>query len=227
MPSNFTHHILSDQGTTLAAMVTRFAHAFYKGGADNIDAPLASISVPPHFYTEREEAKDRLDRALAFDDATWAEKAATNGAEYIRYYTDAKAYKAAVRARYEAMVARVEDWTPPSQNHQALKDFILAHLAECMDVDCPLGEAEQYDEMIEKAKFEITGPELKAQYLEAARKDFDRRDEQLRLRVAEVTMANGWIEQLQENLEAIGSEPELPPLPKLVPNVGAMAEVDK
>jgi len=41
-----------------------------------------------------------------------------------------------MRERYEAMLAQVKAWTPPTSEHQGLKDFMVEQLEESIDFDC-------------------------------------------------------------------------------------------
>lgn len=50
-------------------------------------------------------------------------------AQYIRD-------KHALRAKYAAMLAQAKDWTPPTPDHQGLKDFMVKQIEESIDFDC-------------------------------------------------------------------------------------------
>lgn len=41
------------------------------------------------------------------------------------------------RDRYEAMLQKVEDWTPPTSEHEGLKEFMFSQLTQSIEFDCP------------------------------------------------------------------------------------------
>ena len=53
-----------------------------------------------------------------------------------REYEESLAKRAAMRERYEAMLVQVKAWTPPTSEHQGLKDFMAKQLEESIDFDC-------------------------------------------------------------------------------------------
>ena len=46
----------------------------------------------------------------------------------------------AVRQRYSAMLQRVNDWVPPTEEHYGLKDFMIKQLQGSIDFDCKVYE---------------------------------------------------------------------------------------
>lgn len=60
-------------------------------------------------------------------------------AEYasaLESYEQRRAKNAAMRARYEAMLADVERWTAPTQDHEGMKKFMREQLQESIRFDC-------------------------------------------------------------------------------------------
>jgi hypothetical protein len=89
------------------------------------------------------------DQCLAKAEADLAEFEALDPAGRRAAYEAAKAAEAepdygeeapgpvdVVRERYEAMIAKVEAWVPPSPDHQELKAWMLRRLRESLDWDC-------------------------------------------------------------------------------------------
>lgn len=70
-----------------------------------------------------------------------------------------------LKAKYEQMIDKVNNWIPPSKDHQQLKEFMLDQLTKSMKFDCNdeyyLEVIPQYDpqqwlsEKVEKAKHNI------------------------------------------------------------------------
>lgn len=96
------------------------------------------IKFPPDPWYEK-----CVDRALA--DLSSAEKFTLEQAaraaqvDYDRAVHDEKvttAKNAAVKARYEAMLAKALAWQPPTSDHSGLKDFMIEQLTVSMKHDC-------------------------------------------------------------------------------------------
>ncbi len=51
-------------------------------------------------------------------------------------WTENKTLREGQRLRYESMLDQVKDWTPPTPDHQGLKDFMVQQLTESIRCDC-------------------------------------------------------------------------------------------
>ena len=49
---------------------------------------------------------------------------------------EAQKKDAAVRARYEAMIEKVQAWNPPTSEHTEMKKFMLSQLRDSIEFDC-------------------------------------------------------------------------------------------
>lgn len=130
MPTGYT--VFIEEGCGFEEFVWRCARAIGACGMmrdDPIDAPVLDEFSPNDHYAKavvRAEAEiARLVRMTAKDleDAGAAERAETV-AENTRYAEEHRE-KAAL---YDAMLARVEAWVPPSADHVGLKDFMLEQI---------------------------------------------------------------------------------------------------
>lgn len=138
---------------------------------------------------ERERYREMGDEEAADD---WQESfvAAT------RYLADFRAKRESLRERYDEMVERVEAWTPPTDDHVALKDFMLSQLRESIEFDT----GGSYEPELPTP---VTGAEHRAAKIDR----LDREVERARASVAESAERNQWrqkwVRDLRESLSGV------------------------
>ena len=138
MPTGYTSN-LHDGEQTFEEFVLGCARAF---GAlilmrdDPADAEIPDEFTPSTWAADSlVEARQKLAELNAMT-ADQVEAAAT--AEYdeaVRYWEEQVAKTAAIRSRYEAMLAEVDAWQPPSADHVNLKEFMRSQLRESIRFD--------------------------------------------------------------------------------------------
>lgn len=140
MPTGYTAAVADGKITTLPAFALRCARAF---GAtidmrdDSMDAPIPEQLEPSGRYRLfAEKAADKLLwlQGLSPIEARRAMQQEHSAAMAVwreRSFEDAK-----TRARYQAMLAEVAAWDPPSQDHLRLKEFMLEQLQTSIKHDC-------------------------------------------------------------------------------------------
>ncbi|KVO95525.1 hypothetical protein WL21_32640 [Burkholderia ubonensis] len=140
MPTGYTADIA--KGITFEQYAWDCARAF---GAlvtlrDEPHAPIPERFEPDGYYQKRlEEVHATLVRIsewtpeeiaseyqIAFDSLTAAHQKRIDDAE-------------ALRAKYEAMLAQVRAWQPPTPDHVAYKEFMESQIVESIKFDCCLG----------------------------------------------------------------------------------------
>jgi hypothetical protein len=140
MPTGYTSDLYDGTPVAFPEFAMRCARAF---GAlvtmrdSSMDAPVPEEFKPSSHHSDKlaalREERVRLGSRtpgewLAAYDAHVSEVGASNAA--------AAAESNERRRRYEAMIAEVEHWEPPSTDHRDLKDFMLSQLRESIDFDC-------------------------------------------------------------------------------------------
>ncbi len=131
MPTGYTS-IIEEREVSFEEFTWRCARAF---GAlimmrdDSMDAPIPQKFKPEPYYEEwLRKAQEELTRlqAMAVDEA---EIAATSEYEAARTsWAKHEAKAVALTARYAALRAKVADWTPPSEEHAGLKQFMIEQI---------------------------------------------------------------------------------------------------
>jgi hypothetical protein len=140
MPTGYTAGVADGKITAFQTFALQCARAF---GAtilmrdDPMDAPIPESFEPSAFYAgELAKAQDELARlrSLTPDEAARARDDAH--AEAVASWIRRVAERTETRNRYNAMLAEVVKWEPPTTEHVALKEFMLQQLHESIRFDC-------------------------------------------------------------------------------------------
>lgn len=144
MPTGYTAGIKPEGGVTFEQFVMGCARAF---GAlvtmrdDPADAAIPDEFKPDADHRDRiEAAEQRLLDITAMPLDVAARHAAESHAEAMRRHADREREAAAQRAAYEAMLAKVRAWEPPTPDHQELRSFMLSQIRESIEFDCRVYE---------------------------------------------------------------------------------------
>jgi len=104
------------------------------------------------------------------------------------------------KERYESMIAKVEAWTPPSNEHVNLKEFMLSQLYESIKFDC---SGHYFTESLRYLQSRTPEGWLE-QKKEAANRDIEYYTDLLKKEREEVEGRNLWKTQLMDSLEGGG-----------------------
>lgn len=89
------------------------------------------------YYDETEaKAKAKLRKLDAITPATANREAAKDYEAALARHADERSRTDATRARYEAMLVRVDSWEPPTPEHEGFKQFMREQLQQSIDFDC-------------------------------------------------------------------------------------------
>jgi hypothetical protein len=144
MPSGITAPIAEGKDITAAEFLIRCAKQF--GGLMHMqDEPLSAPIVPREANLDHyDKSIARLEKDLAKYQAMSLEEAEAaveeDYQEDLARHNQITADKNATRARYEAVLAKVRTWVPPTPEHDNLKEFAVKQLVESIDWDCKVYE---------------------------------------------------------------------------------------
>ena len=153
MPTRYTAHIEDGEITTGKEFLRLCTRAF--GIAIDVkDEPLStptpSSFEPSPFY------KESYDRALKkleeVNKMTFDESKIQMRADYEKRISDYKRYaeqETAMNEKYAKVRKEVEEWIPPTEEHEGLKNFALEQIDMCVT------KQEYIDEYLEKSKEEF------------------------------------------------------------------------
>jgi hypothetical protein len=194
MPTGYTADVADGKVTDFRTGALRCARAF---GAtimqrdDPMDQPPKLREESPYYAESvaRDEARVAYLATLTPEEAE-REAAAQFDAAMVRH-REYEEERTVTRNRYNAMLAQAVQWTPPTPEHQGLKDLMIQQLTESIKYDCgPLWAAPE----------RMSGAEWLAAEQEAAERSLTRSRESLREERERVKEANGWITALYESM---------------------------
>jgi hypothetical protein len=165
MPTGYTAPIYEGKDITFPEFAMQCARAF---GAlitmrdDPADAPIPDEFTPAPYYQQNlDRARTRLAELEGWTDEQWAAKAQRDYEESIRSAAAANARNIAMRERYEAMLAQVEAWEPPTPDHEELKQFMASQIRDSIEHDCYAVDAPE----------QMSAEDYKARQVADARRD--------------------------------------------------------
>lgn len=165
------------------------------------DEPLAPApdSLPVYSYHETRlaESRARLAEVEAWTDEQAEAAADAAWAEAERQYSEALAEVAGRKERYSAALAEAKAWTPPTPDHQKLKDFMIEQIEMCWDET----ELSSY---YKDRKFHcrLSAAEVKAKEIKDAKWNIKHHEEHHQNEVSRNQMRNAWLQVLHASLPA-------------------------
>lgn len=198
MPTGYTADVQSGKITKFSDFALRCARAM---GAliEMRDEPM-DATIPKKLggarndYQEHElkKAQERLAKLEGMSPEK-AEKEATKANKAkMDAHLEYEAAKAKERARYEAMLEKARAWSPPTTDHQGLKDFMCSQLSESIDFDCFKSEAPKPE----------TGAEWLKRELASAKRDMAHHTEEILKAKKRGDGRQEWLDQLRKSLAA-------------------------
>lgn len=102
-----------------------------------MNTPIPERFEPSDYHAKKiEEARATLARleAMTQEEAAASAKAAFD--EDVRRKEEGITKADSLRRKYEAMLARVREWKPPTQDHVGLQRFMAEQIQQSIDFDC-------------------------------------------------------------------------------------------
>jgi len=193
MPTGYTAHVL--EGATFEQFVWNCARAF--GALVLMRDEPAGARVPERFEPSS-YAADALRRAKARMAELRMSPEQAEGAAAATYDVEIAqsrrwvAEREEQRAKYEAMLARVRAWVPPTQDHTALRSFMIEQLESSIKFDCDTGPV---DEPRKKS-----GIEWLADELHQTLRDVERYEKAHAEELERTARRNEWIAALRKSV---------------------------
>lgn len=140
MPTGYTAPIYDGKDITFQAFAWNCARAFsalIMMRDDASDAPIATVQKPDEYHVKQGVlAATRLREALAMTLAEAEVASAKQHALLMAEHAESRLKNEAMLNRYRVMIGQVEDWTPPTAQHEGLKKFMLEQLRSSVEHDC-------------------------------------------------------------------------------------------
>jgi hypothetical protein len=160
------------------------------------NAPIPERFEPSDYHTKKiAEVTAALGRLADMTDAEAEQSACDAYAAAITAQAAAIHRNDTLREKYNAMLAKVEAWQSPSDDHEWLKKFMVVQIMSSIDFDCN----NRYYRDQKHAK--LTGAEWRAQEEAKARKDIAYHEAENAKEIERTEARNTWLRQLRESLK--------------------------
>lgn len=194
MPTGYTADIA--KGITFRQFAMDCARAF--GACITLrDEPMGVAAIPEAFAVETKSyvaaiaaAESRLADLRSMTSAEAAAAASSDNAAKLDMHRKHQRERDELRSKYEAMLARVGAWEPPTDDHRELKRFMADQITKSIECDCYTLPEPKPVTVAEWLAREIAYAEWKA--------DMNRR--RMAEEVERVGKRNGWIAALRASL---------------------------
>ena len=194
MPTGYTAAVSDGTVTDLRTFALNTARAF--GALISLrDEPSGKpipteIKPSDHHLESLREAREEREKLLLMSQQDRINAAELRYIDEVRYYDEDKAERDAIRARYQAMLAKVENYTPPTPEHTKLKEYMREQLTNSIDWDCDARKEPVRRDPDEWWDDQLTATQWTIEYHEKEHK----------AEVARCASATEWIQQLWESL---------------------------
>lgn len=164
---------------------------------DMRDAP-SSASIPEKFEPSdyhSKELEETQKRLVELQNMSEEERTNAADAEYEHSLASHRAYiseKIELRVKYESMLAQVNDWLPPTEEHIGFKGFMQKQLRDSIDFDCDVS-------FYTEPKL-LSGPEWHEKELTSAMHDINYHTKKYAEEVDRVASRTEWVSQLRKSL---------------------------
>lgn len=195
MPTGYTAPLYDGEDITFEQFVLRCSRGM--GAAimqrdESLDVTLKKRK-PSLDYHNKAIARAKARRIEA---RQWTEEEADNRAveqyaESMRKYLERRREQGATVARYKAMLEKVKAWTPPTTDHQGLKDFMISQLEESIKFDGPSNFGKPTA---------MTGQEFRESEISSAKRDIEYHSKEIIKEKERCDSQNEWVEALADNL---------------------------
>jgi len=165
---------------------------------DPLDEEIPDKFKPSDYYSKKlievRRRRKRLDTISSAEATKGAKKQFNDNKKYALKRIDEIRE---LETKYKSMLKQVEMWTPPTIDHQDLKDFMVSQIKDSIQFDCNVS---YYKQDLDKATL-LSGEE----WLEREKSSLDSEIESLKKHDAEekyrTEERNQWIRELRESLE--------------------------
>lgn len=195
MPTGYTADLYDGNEVSFSDFVMHCARAF--GALVTMRDSPSDAEVPDEFTpsdyhrTELDRARVRLAEVEAWTPEDAHRAAADSHAEALGAWMEAQQRRRDVRGRYEAMLEQVQAWTPPTDEHQDLKDFMVQQLTESIRFDT---------EYTWPQPAEVPAGRFKRKQQTQALKDINYHTEQYAKDVERAHSRTAWVRDLRDSL---------------------------
>lgn len=194
MPTGYTAMI--EKGATFEQFVWGCARAF---GAnimmrdDPQNSPVVDYVADTKYHDDGlVKARADLKRVQAMTIEQADGEAEDDYQKAMQEYRASETSRNAAKAKYEAMLAKVKVWVPPSLEHNGLRDFMVKQIEETIAFDC-----KGYDQFMPKLS---TGRDWLNEKLTRIARDIRYHAEEREKEISRTNERNDWNRKLRDSV---------------------------
>lgn len=160
---------------------------------ESLDVPLKEEYTADTSFWEKSLSKAYagLIAAIAWTPEEAQEKADAAYAEHVQHAKEANARTAEQLKNYRAMLAKVLDWTPPTSEHQGLKNFMIEQLQDSI----------KHDGYLVDVPSPITGEEYRVREIQAHQRSISLSSEQIEKEITRAQSRTEWIKAFKDSVD--------------------------
>lgn len=198
MPTGYTAAI--EKGITFKQFALDCARAF--GALIAMRDEPADAVIPDEFqpsdYNQRclDNAMKLMSELKRMSLKQCAEQAKTDFESQTKHHLEGISKGQKLLKKYEAMLEEVNDWEPPSKDHEELKKFMAEQIQSSINFDC---DVSYHDDKLKELRL-LDAKEWKKQAVEKAMKDIAYHSKAQLKENQRVAECNKWLRQLRESL---------------------------
>jgi hypothetical protein len=195
VPTGHNSKLYNGEEVTFSDWLLGIARSFvmHDYGADE---PLVEEFKLSSYYVERlAKARNRVDEVLAWSEEMAEREAQASYDQALAEWEHHQAEMRALSGRYMSMMYKIEAWEPPTEEHQALKEYAIGQLRSGLDNDCFSYDKPQ----------KLTGEDFKHQELTEALNSSRRLEDEVESERENAERKTQWVKKLRESLAEDGA----------------------
>ena len=196
MPTGYTEKI--QEGISFDDFIMRCARAF--GACITMREAPNNAKIPEEFkpsnYYKKARDKAKIELAL-YENLTIDQAEERAKKSYIAELQQNLEYilkKEDMKQKYEAMLEKVKNWTPPTPEHTDLKVFMIQQITDSIKFDCG-------DYYFQHPPILESGKKYKQSRIEMCKKDIKYYSEEYIKEVDRTNKRNKWIKELRNSIK--------------------------
>lgn len=205
MPSGYTAEIVEGKVTTFKEFAQKCMRAF--GATIHMrDESLSEKYVPrkvEKYYIESvEDCEDKLDELKKANDQFFIDKVKGELKSDYTHYEEKLRKVLECKTRLDLILKDTKKWTPPTEDHTGIKDFMIKQLEETMKYDADTAYYEnELNEIKKKMESPIDISTIKKEMIADAEEELESARERLREEIKRCEDSNKWVEQFLKSIE--------------------------
>ena len=160
------------------------------------DVPISDEFVADSYYSDHlEEANKHLSKLNKMSKSECEVRAKSDYEEELALLNEGLKKGVELKAKYEAMLAKVEKWEPPTEDHNGLKEFMAKQITDSIEWDC----GDYYEDAIAKL-VPLNGGEWRGKGIDKCLEDISYYSKKKNEEDERVADRNMWVRKLRESI---------------------------